>query len=213
MMTKRKSSFCSGTKGKISSLGKGLVIAIDLGLSKSRKTCGLAWSKDGQVERKQNLKFGEAIEKVCKLMCEQDSDVVLIVEAPLSGAFRESGNPIERGDFEKANGANRYWYYGAGGTVCLGAIFFLRKLVRKLFKKSGKVFLYEGFVTGEQKPKDHSDVAELLVNCFLGENLPFVVKEPEGESIITVLDVIENIDSGQSAPAVICLQEKPMTNA
>jgi hypothetical protein len=161
-MKKEQSLFCPGSAEKIPSLGEHLVVAIDLGFSKSRSSCGVAW-QDGTCSkmRVENFMFGEALEKVREIISEhKEKESILIIEAPLSGVFSRSGNPVERGYFEKRNrnqavSANRYWYSGPGAATCLAAVFFLRELSAVLSQKCRKVYLYEGFLTGEQKTGNH----------------------------------------------------------
>lgn len=213
---KKKCKIRSGSKKEINRLAKYLVVAIDLGFSKSKKSCGVAW-KDGKAGQSQsgNFRFGECINKVCCLL-KGHSKAVLIIEAPLSGVFSESGNPVERGDFERQNQssatvAHRYWYSGPGAAMCLAAVFFLQELVCKLPKNCREVVLYEGFLTFKRKAKKHScdaKDAKQLLNCFLhaGQRRVTPIKVPKGGSVITGLGVVKGTEGAVSesiAPAII----------
>jgi hypothetical protein len=149
------------------------------------------------------LRFGGSIEKIKELILSCNSKTALIIEAPLSGVFSESGNPAERGDFEKGTKrkSNRYWYSGPGAAMCLASIFFLRKLSAMLPKKCKKVYLYEGFITGNRKTGKHSDDAEKLLKCFMRNSQT----EKVNGLAITILDVI---GAKGPPPAIIFPKQK-----
>jgi len=203
-----------GSVREIDHLSECLVLAIDLGFSKSKRSCGLAW-KEGESGQTQTNKFrfGECVDKVYRLL-EARRKVVLIVEAPLSGRFDKDGNPLERGNFEQRNPnsarrTHRYWYSGPGAAMCLAAVFFLRGLVRGLCEKPGEaslceMVLYEGFITGKPGASDHSADAQELVESFFCTPCPAAeVEVLPGDFILPVLDVIGHTRAEPVAPAII----------
>jgi hypothetical protein len=200
MIKEKTTMFISGKKGKIKfPKTQSPVIAIDLGFSKSRKSCGIAWKDNTGKPKADNFKFSEALGKVHTIISNsKNNTAVLIIEAPLSGNFDEQGNPVSRGDFEKPNKKNHEWYLRAGAAMALAAIFFLKKLSDNLINKHLQIHLYEGFFTGKSKPKQHKKVAEKLLNCFLSRNPRFANFYNVGE-LISISDVIE-----KTPPAVIC---------
>lgn len=179
------------------------VVAVDLGFANAKKSCGVAWLQDGKIQSAA-LDFGGCIDKVSKII-EVHKKTVLIIEAPLSGSFDEKGNPMSRGNFEKkspdpAMKTSRYWYTGAGASICLGATFFLRMLNAKMLNLAGKensheVVLYEGFITFKDdsaKMLTHEEDAETLVECFDGKRKYHTepVNIADAQTFIILTDVI-----------------------
>jgi hypothetical protein len=204
----------SGSVGEICHLADSFVLAVDLGFSKSRRTCGLAWSngRSDQAETKQS-QFGECVDKVCELLVSHRK-AVLIVEAPLSGLFDKEGNPVERGEFERRNPnvasrSTRYWYSGPGAAMCLAAVFFLRELVRRLRENLGEalpreVVLYEGFITFKSETTDHSADAKRLLDAFFCGSCPVEeVHVSRGNLVLSILDVFGGAPAKPVAPAII----------
>lgn len=84
------------------------VLAIDLGFSGSRPTCGVAYRAQGSSGvARQRLRFGECVAFAAKTLG-GIGEAVLIVEAPLSAAFDLKGNPQARGAFE-TDPRQRWW--------------------------------------------------------------------------------------------------------
>jgi hypothetical protein len=199
-----------GLAEEIGRLSGSFVLAVDLGFSKARKTCGLAWrnGRSGQTETYKSG-FGECANKVSGLLKPHHS-VALIVEAPLSGRFDKGGNPIGRGSFERpAPEITRYWYSGPGAAMCLAATFFLRELVRGLGEKSGKtlpheVVLYEGFITFKSGATDHLADARELIESFFCTPCPVIPVEAAPDNfVLPILDIIGPARAGSAAPAII----------
>jgi hypothetical protein len=72
-------------------------LAIDLGYSRNRPTCGIMY-KD--IAQPIELQFGNTISAVPQWI-NQNGPCVLIIAAVLSNFHNESGNPDIRGDFEQ----------------------------------------------------------------------------------------------------------------
>ena len=183
------------------------VIAVDLGFAQSsNESCGVAVSTNGKVGRLQCVSFGKCIDDVAEVV-KSNKKVVLIIEAPLSGVFDEAKNPISRGELENKSSnssinTSRYWYAGAGASICLGALFFLQMLRDQLQTTSDEdleVVLYEGFVTFKEKPVNkkakqlsHAEDAELLLQCFYHQHRRDIknVELAEGNTTIVLSDIV-----------------------
>ncbi|MCX6877533.1 MAG: hypothetical protein NTW21_27550 [Verrucomicrobia bacterium] len=143
------------------------VLALDAGFSATARSCGIAWSA-GDDTGSDTLTHQAAIDKLIAWM-HTHSESVLIIEAPLSTAYRD-GNPARRGDFEKEkldgkNTKTRDWYSGPGAAVTLAALNILRKLQLEGSLAETTVHLLEGFVSfGDAR--SHQQVAEALRNSF-----------------------------------------------
>ena len=138
-------------------------VAIDIGCSGRNRSTGY----DDGVGGAKNLRFNEAIKATAEFFRDRESQV-LILEAPLSGIFDEAGNHVARGDFERIP-SPRGWYYGAGASTCLGALFFLRRLMQLLHRSKGKIHLLEGFVSRDDLVS-HERVARALRQSFTSPN-------------------------------------------
>ena len=175
------------------------VVAVDLGFARKRASCGLARCLPGdRIEDPEKLQFSEVIEKVAETFG-ATANGVLILEAPLSGAFdgtHRLGNPAPRGDFERPDGQTRYWYCGAGAAICLGAIFFLWEL-RNVLAERGTgctIHLFEGFVTAGDKSargkNQHAREAKRLLNWFLAGRPPFNLTNSGGLRLVSLLQLL-----------------------
>lgn len=129
-----------------------------------------------------NKSFSEAIESASAWIRSLKSEGVLLIEAPLSGAFSQDGNPVARGSFETAhqNGdqSDRRWHVGAGGAMALAATHFLRLLLEKNRDVEITIHLVEGFLSRYGHPKpSHGQVAMALKTSWMenrGELIEFV---------------------------------------
>ncbi|MBN1505790.1 MAG: hypothetical protein JW955_03035 [Sedimentisphaerales bacterium] len=206
----------SGSEKEICRLRGGLVMAVDLGFSKSRKSCGLAWKDSRSAQPKaDNYTFGKCIDEVFMLLESHRRDTAaMIVEAPLSGRFDKEGNPVERGNFERGasdlpHKATRYWYSGPGAAMCLAAAFFLRDVVRRLCESPvealpREVVLYGGFVTFKSKTTNHSRDAQRLLDSFFCTPCPVPpVQAPTDHFVLPILDVIGSAGATSVAPVII----------
>lgn len=179
------------------------VISVDMGFSSSRASCGVAWKgflairQDGAEE----LTFGGAVEHIVELLRATSGDVVLIVEAPLSGAFNSEGSPVPRGDFERFDSQTgtrnpRYWFAGAGAATALAAAYFMETLARQAtnFRPESSLKVVEGFASRyAAEPPTHQQVARALLEGWQDQSIPLL--DPEGDSLISVLKLVGNTDS------------------
>lgn len=143
------------------------VIAVDLGFAGNNKSCGLAWQRSPDENcQKESADFAYCIKRTARFLSE-NTDPILIVEAPLSGLFDCNGNPEGRQPFEKESARTRYWYVGPGAAVGLGAIFFFSRLSELLDSEpSAKISVIEGFISFKASPTKDSEDALALLNAF-----------------------------------------------
>lgn len=162
-------------------------LAIDLGFSGSRPTCGAAYRAKGsnRVVR-ERLKFGECVDFSLKTLA-GSSEAVLIIEAPLSAAFDTEGNPHARGAFEAAPKA-RWWSIGPGAAMALAAQYFLRAL-DQVATSDARHHLIEGFVAGADSGDD-AEVAERLVESVISPQKA-TWHQPDGGRIVSILDWLD----------------------
>jgi hypothetical protein len=145
------------------------VIAVDMGFAGDHNSsCGVAWA-DGP-EARAEMCFGEAVNRVGERL-KQDRETVLLIEAPLSGAFSAGGNPCVRGNFERWP-QRRYWWVQPGAGIALGAGLFLHRLIQNINSHKGTVHIVEGFVTGVTGQHSHMRVAVALRRAFLNSQTP-----------------------------------------
>jgi hypothetical protein len=101
----------------------------------------------------------------------QQSILNLLIEAPLSVAFNERGNPTGR-IFERLKEQHRYWYADGGCVVMTAAMYLLRALHDSRPRR--KVRLFEGFVSFHRKSQatSHCEVVEALRAVVLDPTRP-----------------------------------------
>ena len=162
-------------------------LAIDLGFSGSSRSCGWACQHRGDLSpQTKRLTYPACIRETVALLA-RDSEIVLIVEAPLSAAFNASGAPCARGEFE-ATLPPRWWNLRAGAQMALAAQYFLKALGAALPPRSTQ-YLIEGFVAGDASG-DHDRVAETLCGAF-GDLSAAAWCEPAAHQLISVLDWVD----------------------
>lgn len=136
------------------------VVAVDLGYSASKPTCGIAVSWEGE-SKAARYQFGDAIRKVGDL-CDVRPNAVLVIEAPLSGCHDgNTGNPKRRGEFE----TRRAWYCQPGATVALAAIRFLSDLAARRVGKP-PITLSEAFLSNKTEKTTHEADAFRIARDF-----------------------------------------------
>jgi hypothetical protein len=204
----------SGRLKDIASLVNKPVIAVDLGFARASKSCGIAWNIPNDKNGSNSLAFGACIEKVCELLKPHNYSA-LILEAPLSGMFSATGNPIKRGDFEsqlttKGSTKIRYWYSGPGAATCLAAVFVCRQLKKKLSADNScdtTIVLFEGFISFKERRVrgSHEKDAKILRDAVLNGRKLCQIKEIQpshGQSVVAITDVLSEFEDGE-APAIL----------
>lgn len=127
-------------------------VFVDLGFSEKARSCGLLIGNEQPIE----VTFSELRTRLLKIIAVADKPLNLLIEAPLSIAFNEHGNPTRRA-IEKREGQTRYWYVGPGCCVLVAATHLLRAVYDA--PPNREIRLFEGLASF--KPKDvrssHSD--------------------------------------------------------
>jgi len=179
-------------------------MAIDLGFSGKYDSCGVAtFPEDTEVVGIWN--YGTLLDRVRSWIGRNGSEVVLIVEAPLSGGFDEAGNPLPRGDFERVHSqtgrsSRRYWNVAAGASMALAAIHFCRRLLDSMSSDQVTVHLLEGFASRYSTPRpDHRDVANALIARWRAGDQMLI--SDDGVNLISVPAILEN--GSRQAPAIL----------
>jgi len=145
------------------------LIAVDLGFAgDGNRSCGVAWGNE--PASCEEMEFGAAVSRVSELL-QINRESVLILEAPLSGAFSASGNPCARGEFEREP-QRRYWYVQPGSGIALAAELFVRRPIQAVGLENGTVHIVEGFVTRVTGQHRHKRVAVALRRAFLDPQTP-----------------------------------------
>jgi hypothetical protein len=147
---------------------------VDVGFSSKRRSCGLVCNDDTPKA----LTFAEARARIIAAAAVPEAANVgnkatlnLLIEAPLSVAFDERGNPTGR-IFEKLTEGHRYWNEGGGCLVMTAAMYLLRALHDS--KPRRKVRLFEGFVSFKVKGQatSHCEDVETLRAVVLNRTRP-----------------------------------------
>ena len=188
------------------------VIAIDMGFARANRSCGIAWQNiDTDVVQSAETDFGGAIKLVARKLQTAPTDVVLIVEAPLSGAFDRYGNPEPRGQFEitdskRRQNSPRYWYTGPGASTALAAVYFLQQISRRLSKISSRkrIHIVEGFASRYSKPRPtHRCVAKALVAEWGRKQTKLI--EPQSKASVSILQILDG--ARRATPAILRLPD------
>jgi len=136
--------------GKTSEISwaNGTWLILDIGFSNKTKSCGLLiHSPKQEKDEIKEVKFSEAVEEVIKA-AQTNKTLNLVIEAPLSVAFDENGNPIGR-NIDKQRSQVRYWYTGPGCVVMVATFYLMRRLISA--KPDGEIRLFEGFASFKTK--------------------------------------------------------------
>jgi hypothetical protein len=146
------------------------LVAIDLGYSARKRSCGLAWTGE---EHALEMQFGDAIRRTAQLLECFGWNSLLVVEAVLSTFHQANGNPAIRGDFETGRG----WYYGAGVLSFAAARRFLQCLGEHRPDNGTPIALAEAFLSGGNAPTGHAEDAMTIRDNFWATQPVFL---PEG---------------------------------
>jgi hypothetical protein len=113
---------------------------VDIGFSSRSKSCGLL----GEQGDPHDVTFAQARSYLSDLANTQGRPLNLVLEAPLSVAFAQNGNPVGR-SIELREGKSRYWYVGLGCSVLVAATYLLRAVAER--RRGREVRLFEGLVS------------------------------------------------------------------
>jgi hypothetical protein len=131
-------------------------VFIDIGFANKAKSCGLLFDDGNPVE----VTFNQAVENICSHIQTNNTAINLVIEAPLSVAFDDKGNPKGRA-VEKLNGKTRYWYVSLGCTVMVAALYLVRAIHDS--KPNGEVRLFEGFVSFKDSNETSNHSKDVLL--------------------------------------------------
>ena len=132
-------------------------LIVDIGFSSTDPSCGV-WNGTGIPSV---VTFGDLVELVRGEVQETGPQGLnLLLEAPLSVAFQQNGNPTRR-SCDSQGGKHRDWYVNAGATTLIAAGRLLRKLDG--CQGQGNISLFEGFVSfkrSEDRPRSKAERIE-----------------------------------------------------
>ena len=119
-------------------------VFVDLGFAEKAKSCGLLVG-DGKPDE---VSFSQLKARMLEIVASDERPLNLLIEAPLSVAFNEHGNPTGRG-IEKRKNKTRYWYVGLGCSVLVAATYLLRALQDANPRR--EIRLFEGLASFKPK--------------------------------------------------------------
>ena len=123
-------------------------LIVDIGFSSTACSCGV-WDT---TREPRVVTFGELVNLAIRKVQESDQPTLnLLIEAPLSVAFQQNGNPTRRRCDSRGN-KHRDWYVNAGATTLIATGYLLRELNK--CRRTRQVRLFEGFVSF--KTSNHS---------------------------------------------------------
>ena len=131
----------AGRKGQING-DSGDWLIVDIGMSMEEPSCGV-WYGPGTLDAIEFRKLKELVISKAK-DCTQPP-LNLLIEAPLSVAFRLNGNPGRRA-CDTYSKEYRDWHHNAGAATLLAAQFLLRELY-ECHTRRREVRLFEGHVS------------------------------------------------------------------
>ncbi len=145
----------AGTMAELAS-PRGHWVFVDIGFasSKTRSTGYLQYDDIGAAEPivAEQFTFSDAKSRVIQL-AESDGDPLhLVIEAPLSTAFDDAGNPIGRTVEQREEDSPRYWHLRGAAGILVASLFLLRDL--RDASRRREVRLFEGFCSFKGKSTD-----------------------------------------------------------
>ena len=129
--------------GRVADINRdaGQWLIVDVGFANANPSCGV-WNREGEPYV---VTFGDLKTLVVQEAQEAGGGTLnLLLEAPLSVAFRQNGNPTRR-VCDTHDGRHRDWYVNAGATTLIAAGYLLRALHG--CQRQRDVRLFEGFVS------------------------------------------------------------------
>lgn len=164
---------------------------VDVGFSREKKTSGLLVNDGCPIA----VTFNDLRQQLIELSTQKSGPLNLVLEAPLSVAFTESGNPAGR-SLEKLGKEHRYWYAGLGCQVTIAAAYLLRGIFEKDDRREIRIF--EAFVSFKSKEVASSHTQDVLNMRAVawGEDShkghvisPDELKGPDAQTIQSAFDV------------------------
>ncbi len=205
-MIKKTSKIRKIYAGKISQIeNSGRWIFLDIGFSGSKKTCGIAFDKG----ESKTIYFGEVYDAIIGFVKESAEPVNLVIEAPLSVAFDDKGNPVGR-SFERKGNFSRYWYVGAGCSTMVAAIYLMSQLAKAKIK--AEIRLFEGFASFKGKTKNskgnsHTKDVKKLQNAIKSNKKGCFIDLAKYENYQSSFKVL-GLDFGVPPVIAVCSEER-----
>ena len=110
-----------------------------------------------------NVSWSEAKQLTSTFLSSRTRPINVMLEAPLSVAFSDDGNPAPRA-FEKSDNSSRYWYLQGGAVTLVSAAY----MIGHWFKSNGPdLHLFEAFLSFKNQRQDHSDDANDMLEAAL----------------------------------------------
>jgi hypothetical protein len=131
-------------------------VIIDIGFANNARSCGLLIDNERPVQ----VRFGEAVHRICTYLSVSSGPVNLLIEAPLSVAFDCHKNPKGR-SVEMQGRRTRYWYINSGCVVMVAALYLVRKIVQE--NPDADVRLFEGFVSFHEQRNRANHCSDVVV--------------------------------------------------
>ena len=180
-------------------------VFVDIGFSQGRRSCGIAIDDS----KPRDVRYGDLVSEIAREIAKGSSPLNLLIEAPLSVAFKADGNPTGR-RIEKKNRDTRYWYVGAGAAVLLATTHLLRRLYD--MPPSREIRLFEGFVSFKPRGarSSHADDVSNLRSVAWGKSEKGTIIDEEGlkmrdDDILLSAFAVSGMDFG--VPAVVVVED------
>jgi len=125
-------------------LASGDWVFVDIGFASAAKSCGFLVGSD----QPEDITFSELKAKLLEIVRASKNPLNLLIEAPLSVSFNDSGNPTGR-SVEKRGADTRYWYVSPGCSVLVAATYLLRSIQDTKPKRD--IRLFEGLASFKPK--------------------------------------------------------------
>jgi len=118
---------------------------VDIGFSTRQRSCAVL-RDHGEPKV---MEFTDLQASIVHELLRNELPLNLVVEAPLSIAFTERGNPAPRSIEIQKGKTPRSWYVGAGAAVLLAATYIMRSVFEA--QRRRELRLFEGFVSFKEK--------------------------------------------------------------
>jgi len=151
-------------------LASGDWVFVDIGFASAAKSCGFLVGSD----QPEDITFSELKAKLLEIVRASKNPLNLLIEAPLSVSFNDSGNPTGR-SVEKRGADTRYWYVSPGCSVLVAATYLLRSIQDTKPKRD--IRLFEGLASF--KPKDVKTKGSEDVKVLRG-----IIEDPSKGNIV-----------------------------
>lgn len=129
---------------------------VDVGFSSKKKSCGVLKNEECPMKKT----FGNLVKLIIKEAQIPRQPLSLLLEAPLSVAFSNDGNPTYRSTDREPGKKPRDWWYNAGASMLLATGHLLRRVKDCGVRR--EVRLFEGFVSFKSAGSRSDHEADVL---------------------------------------------------